>query len=82
MTRLAAITACLLICAPLGADDKPTAKKGIDGYWLGTLKVGAVELRLGFKFETKDGKLTATLDSIDQGAKTSPSNRLSSPTTR
>jgi uncharacterized protein len=72
MNRLVAIAACLLSCAPLAADDKPAAKKGIDGYWLGTLRVGAVELRLGFKFEMKDGKLVATMDSIDQGAKDIP----------
>jgi pimeloyl-ACP methyl ester carboxylesterase len=44
--------------------------KGLEGYWLGTLKVGAVELRLVAKFTRKsDGSLGGTLDSPDQGAR-------------
>ena len=42
----------------------------IIGNWKGTLKVAGVELRLVFKIKRgDDGKLVATLDSIDQGAK-------------
>src|SRR5262245_16026495 len=70
MIRLPVLFAALTLSAPLLAAD-PT-KKGIDGYWLGTLHLGAIDLRLGFKFETKDGKLTAKLDSIDQGANDLP----------
>jgi pimeloyl-ACP methyl ester carboxylesterase len=40
----------------------------IEGVWLGTLKVGDEELRLGFTVTAKNGKLIATLNSIDQGA--------------
>ena len=53
--------------APAGAN------KGIEGIWQGKLKVGVVELRLVFKFKKDDkGRLTGTLDSIDQGAKNIP----------
>jgi pimeloyl-ACP methyl ester carboxylesterase len=66
------------------ADKKPTDKKAVDkkapdkevpdkrlsGYWLGKLKAGAIDLRIGVKFTRKqDGTLSGTLDSIDQGVK-------------
>jgi uncharacterized protein len=42
----------------------------VAGDWLGALDVGAAKLRLGLHVEKKgDGALTATLNSIDQGAK-------------
>jgi pimeloyl-ACP methyl ester carboxylesterase len=71
MTRLLALAIPLALCAPLAADDsKASPKKGIDGYWHGTLTIGAIELRLGFKIAKKDdGSLSSTLDSIDQGVK-------------
>jgi len=70
MTRRLALAVSLAFVLPLSADDKPVPKKGIEGYWLGALKIGAVELRLGFEIKKKDdGTLTATLDSIDQGAR-------------
>jgi pimeloyl-ACP methyl ester carboxylesterase len=64
--------ACL--SEPAGADDQtPLAKKSIEGYWLGTLKLGAIEMRLGFEIKRKnDGSFTATGDSIDQGTKDLP----------
>src|SRR5262245_52602560 len=71
MIRLA-IAAYLVVCASLTADDKAAPQKGIEGYWLGTLKISAIELRLGFKSEKKDGALVATMDSIDQAAKDIP----------
>jgi uncharacterized protein len=64
------IRALPLICAaflPAWADEKPA--KAVAGYWLGTLKLGAIDLRLGIHIEKKpDGSLAATVDSIDQGA--------------
>src|SRR5262249_38606032 len=71
MRRLLALAIPLALCTPLPADEpKASPKKGIDGYWHGTLSIGAVELRLGFKITKKDdGTLSATLDSIDQGVK-------------
>ena len=63
----------LALALPAAADDKPAAKKGIEGYWLGTLHTGAIDLRMGFSIKKKDdGTLTATLDSIDQGARDIP----------
>lgn len=51
----------------------PPTAKGIEGIWEGPLKTGAIDLRLAFKIKKdKDGKLTATMDSIDQGAKDIP----------
>src|SRR5438552_2035590 len=56
----------------LHAGEKPKEKpadKKLDGYWVGTLKVG-IELRLVAKFtKKKDGTLGGTLDSPDQGVK-------------
>jgi pimeloyl-ACP methyl ester carboxylesterase len=57
--------------AESGAESDSTAK--LAGTWLGPLKVGAIELRLALKISVDDaGKMTATLDSIDQGAKDMP----------
>lgn len=67
MLRSASLLALILVTPILAADPPP---KGIEGIWEGPLKAGAIELRLAFKIATdKDGKLTATMDSIDQEAK-------------
>ncbi len=71
------LTAATFLNLPyLFADDpaKPKADvKSVEGTWQGSLKAGAVELRLAFKItKKKDGSLTATMDSIDQGAKDIP----------
>ena len=52
-------------------------KQGAAGTWLGTIKVGAIELRLGLVVE-KDaaGKLKASLNSIDQGGVVLPCDQL------
>jgi pimeloyl-ACP methyl ester carboxylesterase len=81
-TMLAAVTFCLLLHADRpdlndAKQEKPAAK-GIEGIWLGTLKVGAVELRLVFHVSRKpDGAYTATMDSLDQGAKGIPLDEAS-----
>src|SRR5713226_7600427 len=66
----------LLQPAFLRADQEPAKKpagKGIEGTWQGTLKAGVLDLRLAFKISKKpDGSFTATMDSIDQGAKDIP----------
>jgi pimeloyl-ACP methyl ester carboxylesterase len=73
---LGAVFALGCAAAASAAQDPPAVKpapKGVEGIWEGALKVGAVELRLAFKIKKdKDGKLTATMDSIDQGAKDLP----------
>jgi len=69
------IRACIaLFVAALAAVSGSAADpKGIEGIWEGPLKGGVIELRLAFKVaKDKDGKLTATMDSIDQGAKDIP----------
>jgi hypothetical protein len=46
-----------------------TAKPSdIDGDWMGTLDTGAVKLRVAFHITNTGDGLTATMDSIDQGA--------------
>ena len=42
------------------------------GSWLGSLNAGTVELRLIFNIEVRDGALSATMDSPDQGARGIP----------
>jgi pimeloyl-ACP methyl ester carboxylesterase len=68
--RAAVVLATLLLSVgfpPARADDGGP-KKDIAGYWLGSLKLGAIEMRLGFQIKRKDDDtLTATGDSIDQG---------------
>src|SRR5690242_13210781 len=40
----------------------------VAGLWLGTLRLGPSELRLGLHIDRSEKGLTATLDSLDQGA--------------
>jgi fermentation-respiration switch protein FrsA (DUF1100 family) len=48
---------------------KKTVPAGVEEIWEGTLKAGAVEVRLVFHlFKQKDGTYAGTLDSPDQGA--------------
>jgi fermentation-respiration switch protein FrsA (DUF1100 family) len=55
---------------PISQDATP---QGLAGIWQGVLKVQSLELRIVFKIsKTPEGKLTATLDSPDQGAKDIP----------
>ncbi len=61
-------------------ETRPAAEtpKGAEGTWVGTLKVGAIELRLVVRI-AKDGKgaLQGTMDSVDQGAKGIPIETIS-----
>jgi uncharacterized protein len=69
MSRFARVVlpvACLLL---LSSGCKTSAAKGVEGLWQGTLKVPGGELRVVFHLnKAADGKLTATMDSPDQGA--------------
>ena len=72
-----AVLAMALLGSPAAGQEQKAAPKGpahdIAGIWQGTLKVGAVELRLVTHITKKpDGSYTATLDSLDQGAKDLP----------
>lgn len=68
--RAALVLLSLAIVPVLSRAGEQPAK--IDGIWLGTLDLGAQKLRLAFHVKTADGKTTATLDSLDQGAKGIP----------
>jgi pimeloyl-ACP methyl ester carboxylesterase len=50
----------------------PVKKSPLVGYWSGTLTLGVAKLRVGFAVAETDGKLTAKLDSPDQGVKGLP----------
>jgi pimeloyl-ACP methyl ester carboxylesterase len=54
------------------AEPPGVTSSDIDGAWLGTLDVGVAKLRLVFHFTNTPNGLTATLDSLDQGAKGLP----------
>jgi pimeloyl-ACP methyl ester carboxylesterase len=57
----------------LQADEAKPKSPGLEGIWQGTLKAGAIELRLVFHFDKKkDGGYRCAMDSIDQGAKGLP----------
>ena len=65
--RITVPIVCLLLLAP-GCKGK--SAKGIEGLWQGTLKVPGGELRVVFHInKAANGKLAATLDSPDQGAR-------------
>jgi|SRR5579871_430338 len=51
---------------------KPAKPSDIDGDWLGTIDAGAAKLRLAFHITNTEDGLTATMDSLDQGAKGIP----------
>ena len=58
---------------PVGQAVVPAVIPGLDGDWDGALDVGAIKLRLIFHIASAPGTgTTATLDSIDQGAKGIP----------
>jgi hypothetical protein len=48
---------------------KPAKPSDIDGEWLGTIDTGAGKLRVAFHITNTEEGLTATMDSLDQGAK-------------
>src|SRR5437763_11338965 len=76
MIRFASFAIAFAVAAPLFAEDKPAAKVGAEGYWVATLSIGAVELRLGLKIESKDGNLTGSIDAIDQEVKGIPIEKV------
>jgi hypothetical protein len=59
--------------APETKSPPSSGKEGIEGMWMGTLSFSGTDLRVVFHFsKNPEGKLTATLDSPDQGAKDIP----------
>ena len=73
--RAALVAVAVALAVALGrgaiAPDAPApADKPIVGIWQGTLKIGAIGLRLVFKIAADDaGGYRATFDSLDQGSK-------------
>jgi uncharacterized protein len=64
---------CLLFCPALAAAREPPPLRAIEGIWEGPLVIGPIRLRLAAKIKKDDqGAYTATVDSIDQGAKDIP----------
>lgn len=51
---------------------KPAQPSDIDGAWLGTLDTGMMKLRLVLHIVNTEEGLTATMDSLDQGANAMP----------
>ena len=51
---------------------KPAKPSDIDGDWLGTLDTGMAKLRLALHIANTEDGLTATMDSLDQGANGMP----------
>ena len=63
------IFVALILITALSTLSKGAETEGIEGIWMGTLKVSVVELRIVFKINANaDGTLAATMDSPDQGA--------------
>lgn len=56
---------------------KPGKPSDIDGDWLGTLDAGGGKLRLVFHIVNMEDGLSATMDSVDQGAKDIPVSSIS-----
>lgn len=67
---LCALAAGLLILRQLGA--KHRLPPNLQGFWEGTMEVKDIQLRLVLKVERTPGGYTATMDSVDQGAKDIP----------
>lgn len=57
---------------PVKTEHKPAKPSDLDGDWLGTLDAGTVKLRVAFHITNTEDGLTATMDSLDQGAKGLP----------
>ncbi|HWB99317.1 MAG TPA: alpha/beta fold hydrolase [Bryobacteraceae bacterium] len=78
MDLMAAFRRALLGLILLSPGILPAADAGsLEGAWMGTLEAGALKLRLALHIQpSPDGALSATLDSIDQGAMGIPVTRI------
>jgi len=75
----------LILVISLPAFGKEADSKGIEGVWMGTLKVSLAELRVVFKISRRDpalresnedDSLVAKMDSPDQGAENIPVDKI------
>ena len=65
----------LVFVTPIAmGDDKPIAKRNLEGVWEGTMQAGAISLRMGVVVSKKDDGYTAIFYSIDQGSPDIPLN--------
>ena len=62
--------------AAIKVEHKPAKPSDIDGYWMGTLDLGAFKLRVVFNLVNTEDGLIATLDSPDQGVKGQPTTSV------
>ncbi|HLN02427.1 MAG TPA: alpha/beta fold hydrolase [Bryobacteraceae bacterium] len=62
--------------ASVKTEHKPAKPSDIDGDWMGTLDLGTAKLRLAFHITNTEDGLTATMDSLDQGAKGIPATAV------
>ncbi len=62
--------------APVKSEQKPAKPSDIDGAWIGTLDTGSIKLHVVFHIVNTEDGLTATLDSIDQGAMGIPTSSV------
>jgi pimeloyl-ACP methyl ester carboxylesterase len=72
MKKLVAALVLLPLLAVAAPPEKRPIVANVEGAWEGALKVMAIQLRVVFKIKKTGDKLTATLDSPDQGAKDVP----------
>jgi uncharacterized protein len=62
--------------APVKTEARPAKPSDIDGAWMGSLDTGGIKLRVVFHIvNTADG-LTATMDSLDQGMNSLPTDSV------
>ena len=72
-----AVLGSILLALPASAGSSGAKGPSLEGTWLGTLKVSAIELRIVFHFKAQpDGSLSGTLDSPDQGTAGIPMSRV------
>jgi len=75
--RVCFILASLLASIAFAANQEQTVQVKPDGDWKGTLEAAGTKLDLVLHINTKDGALSATLDSPDQGATGLPIDSIS-----
>lgn len=73
LMRTLLVLTMVTACASYPASAQDVAQTAdITGTWLGTLNAGAVKLRIAFHITANDKGYSATMDSLDQGAKGLP----------
>jgi len=75
--RVCFILAALLVSTALAGSQEPIVQVKPDGDWKGTIEAAGTKLDLVLHIITKDGALSATLDSPDQGATGLPIDSIS-----